>query len=52
MGIPVRPDHGAKILDDFKNTYYPGYSLYGRLKNLAEIRGMEAGIRKSIANGI
>lgn len=51
-GIPVRPDHGAKILDDFKNTYYPGYSLYGRLKNLSEIRGMEAGIRKSIANGI
>jgi mannonate dehydratase len=48
MGIPVRPDHGAKILDDFKNTFYPGYSLYGRLKNLSEIRGLVAGIRKSI----
>jgi len=47
-GIPVRPDHGAKILDDFKQSYYPGYSLYGRLKNLSEIRGLEAGIRKSL----
>jgi mannonate dehydratase len=52
MGLPVRPDHGAKILDDFKNTYYPGYSLYGRLKNLSEIRGLEAGIRKSISHSI
>jgi mannonate dehydratase len=46
-GIPVRPDHGAMILGDFDETYYPGYSLYGRLKNLAEIRGLEAGIRRS-----
>jgi len=47
-GIPVRPDHGARILGDLQNSYYPGYSLYGRMKNLAEIRGMEAGIRRSI----
>ncbi len=45
QGIPVRPDHGALILGDYNETYYPGYSLYGRLKNLAEIRGLEKGIR-------
>ena len=37
----MRPDHGARILGDFNKSYYPGYTLYGRLKNLAEIRGME-----------
>lgn len=47
-GIPVRPDHGARILGDFNESYYPGYTLYGRLKNLAEIRGMELGIRASL----
>jgi mannonate dehydratase len=47
-GIPVRPDHGAKILEDFRQNTYPGYSLYGRLKNLSEIRGLEAGIRQSL----
>jgi mannonate dehydratase len=46
QGIPVRPDHGARILGDYKASYYPGYSLYGRLKNLSEIRGMEKGIRR------
>jgi mannonate dehydratase len=50
-GIPVRPDHGARILDDFKLSHYPGYSLYGRLKNLSEIRGMEAGIRSTLPSG-
>jgi mannonate dehydratase len=44
-GIPVRPDHGARILGDLSISYYPGYSLYGRMKNLAEIRGLERGIR-------
>lgn len=48
-GIPVRPDHGARILDDFQTNNYPGYSLYGRMKNLSEIRGMEAGIRSFLA---
>lgn len=47
-GIPVRPDHGARILGDYNESYYPGYSLYGRLKNLAEIRGLEMGIRASL----
>jgi len=43
--IPVRPDHGALILGDHQRTCYPGYSLYGRMKSLAEIRGLEEGIR-------
>jgi len=47
-GLPVRPDHGARILDDLHKSYYPGYSLYGRMKNLAEIRGLETGVRSSI----
>jgi len=47
-GIPVRPDHGARILGDYNESYYPGYTLYGRLKNLAEIRGLEMGIRASL----
>jgi mannonate dehydratase len=47
-GIPLRPDHGAQLLGDLQETNYPGYSLYGRMKNLAEIRGLETGIRKSL----
>ena len=46
--IPIRPDHGNKILDDSIRNTYPGYTLYGRLKNLAELRGLEIGIRNSI----
>jgi mannonate dehydratase len=43
--IPIRPDHGNLMLDDIGRDYYPGYSLYGRLKNIAELRGLEVGIR-------
>lgn len=48
-GIPLRPDHGAQILGDLSEKNYPGYSLYGRLKNLSEIRGLEYAVRKSIS---